>query len=300
MNLKQEGDRMSDILVIGSINADLVFSTDKRPEPGETVLGSGFITTPGGKGANQAVAAAKLGAEVGFIGCVGNDVNGKAMLDNLVIYGIEVSGVRTIEDKPTGVAGIVLSRGENSIIVIPGANHSVDESLIDSCLGMIKNSKLVVIQLEIPIKTVEYVLEKCHESNIPVILNPAPAAQLNTNAIDKATFITPNETELRLLFGKGDIVEILKLYPNKLILTMGKNGAVYHDGSSLVEIKGNEVKVVDTTGAGDTFNGALAVALVEGMSLGEAVKFANKAAAISVTKLGAQGGMPDRNQVKSE
>jgi ribokinase len=291
---------MPEILVIGSINADLVFSTDKRPEPGETVLGSGFITVPGGKGANQAVAAARLGVDVGFIGCVGNDVNGKAMLDNLVSQGIDVSGVRTIEDKPTGVAGIVLSRGENSIIVIPGANHSVNKSLIDSCLDIIKNSKLVVIQLEIPIETVEYVLEKCHKSNISVILNPAPAAELNTNAIDKATYITPNETELRLLFGEGDLVEILKLYPNKLILTMGKNGAVYHDGISLVEIVGHEVKVVDTTGAGDTFNGALAVALVEGMSLREAVEFANKAAAISVTKLGAQGGMPDRNQLNSQ
>ena len=291
---------MPEILVIGSINADLVFSTDKRPEPGETVLGSGFITMPGGKGANQAVASARLGAEVGFIGCVGNDINGKAMLDNLVSHGIDVSGVRTILDKPTGVAGIVLSKGENSIIVIPGANHSVDTYLIDSCLDLIKNSKLVVVQLEIPIETVEYVLQKCYESSVPVILNPAPAAELSRNAIDNATFITPNETELRLLFGEGEIEEILKLYPSKLILTRGKNGAVYHDGSGLIEIEGHEVKVVDTTGAGDTFNGALAVALVEGMSLRTAVEFANKAAAISVTKLGAQGGMPERGQVKSK
>lgn len=290
---------MYDILVIGSINADLVFDTERRPEPGETVLGNSFITVPGGKGANQAVAAARLGAKVGFIGCVGEDTNGKSMLENLRSQGVDTKGIRILEGVSTGVAGIILSQGENSIIVISGANHLLTKEIIDEKMELILASKLILLQLEIPVPTVEYVIDICSKNGIPVILNPAPAADIGMETINKASFITPNESELKLLFGDSLIDELLKQNPNKLILTQGKNGASYHDGERLVQVKGHPVKAVDTTGAGDTFNGALAVGIVEGMELKRAVDFANKAAAISVTKLGAQGGMPWREELNN-
>lgn len=290
---------MYDILVIGSINADLVFQTDRRPEAGETVLGNSFITVPGGKGANQAVAAARLGAKVGFLGCVGDDANGRLMLENLQKQGVDTQGISILEGVSTGVAGIVLSGGENSIIVIPGANHLVTKEIIDSHIDFLSGSKIIILQLEIPIDTVEYVLELCNKKSIPVILNPAPAGDIGMDSILKATYITPNETELIRLFGDRKSEDILKEYPNKLILTLGKNGAYYHDGEKLVHVKGHDVKVVDTTGAGDTFNGALAVGVIEGKDLKESVDFANKAAAISVTKLGAQGGMPGREELNN-
>lgn len=290
---------MYDILVIGSINADLVFQTDRIPEAGETVLGNSFITVPGGKGANQAVAAARLGANVGFIGCVGDDANGKLMLENLQKQGVDTRGVSILEGVSTGVAGIVLSEGENSIIVIPGANHLVTKETIDDNIGLLAGSRMVVLQLEIPIETVDYVVEICSNENIPVIINPAPAGDIALDSILKATYLTPNETELIRLFGSKDAEEILKEYPNKLILTQGKRGVSFYDGEKMVHVEGRSVKVVDTTGAGDTFNGALAVGLVEGMKLKSAVEFANKAAAISVTKLGAQGGMPGREELNN-
>lgn len=290
---------MYDILVIGSINADLVFQTDRRPEAGETVLGNSFITVPGGKGANQAVAAARLGAKVGFLGCVGDDANGRLMLENLQKQGVDTQGISILEGVSTGVAGIVLSGGENSIIVIPGSNHLVTKEIIDSHIDLLSGSKIIILQLEIPIDTVEYVLELCNKKSIPVILNPAPAGDIGMDSILKATYITPNETELIRLFGDRKSEDILKEYPNKLILTLGKNGAYYHDGEKLVHVKGHDVKVVDTTGAGDTFNGALAVGVIEGKDLKESVDFANKAAAISVTKLGAQGGMPGREELNN-
>lgn len=288
---------MYDILVIGSINADLVFSTERRPDPGETVLGKGFATVPGGKGANQAVAASRLGASVGFIGCVGNDSNGKLMLENLAANKVGIKGINTIDGIPTGVAGIIISKGENSIIVIPGANHCVDKEQVDSNIDLIRRAKLVVLQLEIPIETVEHIVEVCYEEKVPVILNPAPAGRISDTTVKRATYITPNESELRILFGEREYPDVLSEYPNKLILTQGKKGAAFHDGNNLVEIPGQSVEAIDTTGAGDTFNGALAAGLVEGMELKEAISFANSAAAISVTKLGAQGGMPVRSEL---
>ncbi|MDY0257953.1 ribokinase [Gudongella oleilytica] len=290
---------MYDILVIGSINADLVFQTDRRPEVGETVLGNSFITVPGGKGANQAVAAARLGAKVGFIGCVGDDANGRVMLENLQGQGVDIQGISILKGMSTGVAGIVLSGGENSIIVIPGANHLVTKEIIDEHIDLISSSRMVVLQFEIPVETVEYVLDLCSNKNVPVILNPAPAVDMVTHSILKATYITPNETELIHLFGNREVEDILKEYSNKLVLTQGKKGASFHNGEKLIHVEGRPVKAVDTTGAGDTFNGALAVALAEGNELIKAVEFANKAAAISVTKLGAQGGMPGREELNN-
>jgi ribokinase len=288
---------MNEIVVIGSINADLVFVSKKRPKAGETLIGEEFLTIPGGKGANQAVAAAKLGAKVAMIGCVGNDIYGKKMIENFNINGVDASRIKELSIS-TGVAGIMVDNEDNSIVVIPGANQRVDCNLIDEHIDTILGSKIVVLQLEIPMETVEYVINICSKHNIQTILNPAPASKLSENIIEKVTYITPNEHEAVEIFGESNIERLLERYPNKLIVTQGEKGVIFNDGYQTRTVPSNKVKVVDTTGAGDTFNGAFAICKIENKSLIEAVKYANKAAAISITKYGAQGGMPSKAEVE--
>lgn len=283
---------MFDILVIGSINADLVFISDKRPEQGETIIGKDFKIVPGGKGANQAIAAARLGRKVGFIGAVGNDNNGRMLIENFKQNNVETKYIKTVENISSGVANIVLAQGDNSIIVIPGANHSITKSLIDENIDIIRNSKLVLIQNEIPLEIVEYTVNVAYENKVNLILNPAPAVKLKEDIISKVNYLTPNELEAKIIFHNPNIEEILSKYPNKLIITKGSKGVIYHNGTSIVNIPAFNVDVVDTTGAGDTFNGAFATAIVDGYSIDESILFANKAAAISITKFGAQNGMP--------
>lgn len=284
---------MGNVVVIGSINTDLVFTSDKRPKAGETVLGNTFSVIPGGKGANQAVAAAKLGASTHMIGCVGNDANGEFSLRNLQKMNVGTIGVEVVENIPTGVANIIVSEMDNSIIVIPGANFELSKMLIDKNRELIKTAQIVLLQLEIPLDIVEYSIKVCKDNNVNVMLNPAPAQVLSPFLVENSTFITPNEHELKIIFGKEyDTEEILKKYPNKLIVTMGSKGAKYFNGSEIKTIPSFKVNVVDTTGAGDTFCGGLAAALVEGMNIEESIIFANKAASLAVTKLGAQSGMP--------
>ena len=289
---------MFDILVIGSINADLVFVSDIRPKAGETVTGKDFRIVPGGKGANQAIVAARLGKKVGFIGCVGNDDNGKMLIENFKENNIETKYIRIVEGMPSGVANIVVSEDDNSIIVIPGANYSITKEIIDKNIDVLKKSKMVVLQHEIPMDIVEYIVDLCFENEIKVILNPAPAIKLKETIIDKVNYLTPNEHECSIVFDNSNIDELLSKYPNKLIITKGDKGVIYHDGNKMVHIPSFEVDVVDTTGAGDTFNGAFATALVDGYKMDDAITFANKAAAISVTKFGAQNGMPYREDLK--
>jgi len=286
---------MNKIVVIGSINVDLVFISDIRPKAGETVLGKDFRTVAGGKGANQAVAASKLGADVVMIGCVGNDSNGEFSLNNFNNLNVNTSCITKIQDAPTGVANIIVSDNDNSIIVVSGANYKLDKSLIDSYKKEILEADLVMLQLEIPMATVEYTINYCHENNIKIILNPAPAVKLSEELIEKSTYITPNEHECKIILGEDkntDIKAILRRYPNKLIITMGEKGVMYFDGNDIVTVPGYKVEAVDTTGAGDTFNGAFARAIVNDYNLKDAIDFANKAASKSVTKLGAQAGMP--------
>ena len=283
---------MGKIVVIGSINVDLVFTSDKRPQAGETVMGKTFSLIPGGKGANQAVAASKLGAETYMIACVGNDSNGEFSLKNLNDMGVNTRGVKIVDEVPTGLANIIVADNDNSIIVIPGANYAIGKDLIDENKKLILSAGMVLLQLEIPMEVVEYVVDICFENKVRVLVNPAPAAPLKKSLIDRATYITPNEHELKLIFDNLDTDEVLKKYPNKLIVTMGSKGVKYHDGKEIRVIPSNKVDVVDTTGAGDTFCGALAAALVRGDSIRDAIIFANKAAAFAVTKLGAQSGMP--------
>lgn len=283
------------ITVVGSINMDLVVSTDRVPKRGETLIGKNFHTNPGGKGANQAVAAARLGNTTNMVGHVGTDEFGTSLLDNLKEENIETTYVKRKEG-PSGIANITVADGDNSIIMIPGANFHWDGNEWEQYEDLIAQSDVLVLQLEIPLEVVEAFAEMANKVGTTTILNPAPAQPLPASLTRNADYITPNETECKEIFGMG-AGEAVSQFPNKLIVTEGEKGAVYHDGTSLVRIPGFPVKAVDTTGAGDTFNGALAVAIAEGQDLNKAVSFANAAASFSVQHPGAQSGMPDRKAV---
>lgn len=291
---------MPNIAVVGSISMDLVAVSKKRPKAGETVIGEAFHTIPGGKGANQAVAAARLGANVAMVGAVGNDDYGTVVRKNLENERIFIDYVVPVTDRTTGIAHIVLAEEDNSIVVVQGANALVNKSVVDRSKDLLVKADMVVLQLEIPLETVKYVLAICEEHNIPVMLNPAPAQVLSEEILEKATYITPNEHECRIVLDdfKSPIEDLLAKYPNKLLMTEGSNGVRFHNGTEIIHVPSIAVDVVDTTGAGDTFNGALAVALSEGETLQKAIRFANIAGGLSVTKLGAQGGMPTRDRVR--
>lgn len=285
------------ITVIGSVNMDLVVQTDTFPQQGETTFGQLFTTSPGGKGANQAVAAARLGGKVQMIATVGHDAFGDELKSNLQTEGIDSKHVLKSNTTASGIANILLSDGDNRIIVVPGANYDMTPKRILSLKEEIQKSRLVVLQLEIPVETVEAILTVCEEVQVPVLLNPAPAAGFKPEFMDQIQYLTPNETECAEIFGT-DIEAALERYPNQLIVTLGAAGARYFDGEHHQFIEGYETVAVDTTGAGDTFNGALAYQIASGASLAEAVKYANAAGSLSVEKFGAQGGMPTDDAVQ--
>jgi ribokinase len=289
---------MVKIAVIGSSSMDLVVTSEKRPGAGETVLGTSFKTVPGGKGANQAVAAARLGADVSMIGCVGSDHYGSAILENFKQNGVDVTNVEPVTDTESGTAHIILAEGDNSIVVVKGANDHVTPDYVEKSLGIIEQADMVLIQQEIPEETVEFVSERCKEYRVPLLLNPAPSRPISQKVIENAAYVTPNEHEASVLFDGLSTNEALKKYPNKVFITEGKQGVRYFDGEKEVLVPSYEVESVDTTGAGDTFNAALAVALAEGKSITDSLRFANRAASLSVTKFGAQGGMPFRKEVE--
>ncbi|QNU17208.1 ribokinase [Geobacillus zalihae] len=283
------------ITVIGSLNMDLVTVAARFPNQGETILGEQFLTTPGGKGANQAVAAARLGADVRMIGAVGDDAFGQELIRSLQNEGISVDYVKPVTHGSTGIASITISERDNRIIVVPGANHALTPEDLDSCESVIAESDVCLLQLEIPLPVVERAVSLAHRHGVRVIVNPAPAQPLPPSVLEQASFLTPNEHERTILFDKMDE----GAFADKLIVTEGAKGVrIWQDGQERL-IPSFQVPVVDTTGAGDTFNGALAVALAEGKPLDEACRFANAAAALSVTKLGAQAGMPRRQEVES-
>ncbi|MFD6439271.1 ribokinase [Peribacillus sp. NPDC060186] len=289
---------MIKIAVVGSSSMDLVVTSAKRPIAGETVLGDSFITVPGGKGANQAVAAARLGAEVTMIGCVGDDFYGEIILENLKKNHVNTRYVEPVTGAMSGTAHITLSEGDNSIIVVKGANDSITPEYVQKAKKIIEESDIVMVQQEIPEETVLYLAELCEKLQKRLLLNPAPARKISEAVIQQSSFITPNEHEFEILFDGRDRTEVLTEYPNKLFITEGKNGVRYFDGHEEKIVPSFVVEAVDTTGAGDTFNAALAVAVAEGKSFDDCLLFANRAASISVTKLGAQGGMPTREEVE--
>ncbi|WP_025720630.1 ribokinase [Paenibacillus polymyxa] len=291
---------MAKISIIGSSSMDLVVTSSKRPGAGETVLGESFTTVPGGKGANQAVAAARLGADVTMIGRIGDDHFGEQILRNFEENHVYTGYVKPVTHMESGTAHIVLAEGDNSIVVVKAANNEVTPAYVEEALDVIRSSDIVLIQQEIPSETVVYVSEICAKYQVPLLLNPAPAREVDDSVIANATYITPNEHEAAIMFKDMSLQEALRKYPNKLFVTEGSNGVRFFDGEQEVVVPTYKVEAVDTTGAGDTFNAAFAVALAEGKSLADSVKFANRAASLSVTQFGAQGGMPTRREVEEK
>ena len=298
---------MNQILIIGSSNTDMVIKTEKMPAPGETILGGTFLMNPGGKGANQAVAASRLGGKVTFITKRGNDLFGNQTVGLLMREGINTECVIKDPLLPSGVALITVdANGENSIVVAPGANGNLQpEDIPDSVFTSGKNG-ILLLQLEIPLHTVEYAASKAYENGIKVILNPAPAQKLSDSLLSNIWLATPNEIEAEALTGKpitdiksaGRAAEALKARGvRNVIITLGESGAYVKSEEFTGMVPGIRVKATDTTAAGDVFNGALAVALSECMTMKEAVVFANKSAAISVTRMGAQSSAPYRNEI---
>lgn len=277
---------------------DLVVTSSRRPGAGETVLGDSFKTVPGGKGANQAVAAARLGAEVAMIGRVGDDAFGKDIVENFRANAVNTQNVKPVTHLESGTAHIILAEGDNSIVVVEAANREVTPAYVDEAAEVIRDADIVLIQQEIPEETVVHVSALCAEFGTPLLLNPAPARTLPQEVIDNAAYITPNEHEAEILFQGMSPAQALRQYPNKLFITEGSKGVRYFDGTDEILVPTYKVEAVDTTGAGDTFNAAFAVALAEGKALQESIRFANRAASLSVTKFGAQGGMPMRDEVE--
>lgn len=300
---------MKKIAVIGSINIDLVFNIKHFPMPGETINCENFSLFPGGKGANQAVAAGKLGADVTFLGKVGRDSYGEIALSALKEAGVKTDHIETVDKADTGIALIsVAENGENTIVLSKGTNALVDTDYLLRHIEVIEDCDIVLLQLEIPMATVEKAAEIAASRQKIVILDPAPARPLSDTLLTNIVYITPNETEIKLLSGiiqgsEQDIFTACKGFAEKgvkrVINKAGEKGAYIFNGCELKLIKGYPVKAIDTTAAGDTFNAAFAVSLARGLNEEESIRYANGAAAISVTKLGAQSAMPEDSEVKN-
>lgn len=290
------------IVVVGSLNMDIIISTDRLPKIGETILGNEVNYLPGGKGANQAVSIARLGGDVTMIGAVGQDEFGKSLLEQMDQNQVNTAFIEQVEDVKTGIADIFHVNHDNCIVVVPGANFTLTpEKITPEMEQLIAQSDVLLTQLEIPLETVQKVLEIANKHNVKTILNPAPAQTLPAELLQLVDYLTPNETEFALLaehtFTTNDqLANLMKeweaAYNQKLIVTLGEHGSAYLKEGNLVITPAEKVEVVDTTGAGDSFNGALAVGIAEEKSLPETITFATKVAARAVTKFGAQDGMP--------
>jgi ribokinase len=289
---------MKKIAVVGSINIDYFVEADRLPITGETVLGTNFFMSIGGKGANQAVAAARLGAEVALFGSVGNDENRIVFTSKMNEEKVDISRLNIANGTHTGVAFIEISNSENRILVVPGANQKTDVQYIDSVAEKLLEFDIIIFQLETPIEMLDYIIPKLAQAGKTTILNPAPAHRINAQTINLLTYITPNEHEYQTVFDEAAPMDhFLKKFPNKLVVTCGTNGVKFYNGNAEVTVPSIKVHAVDTTGAGDTFSGAFAVALAEGKALKDAIEFANIAAGLSVRKKGAQTGMPTRQEI---
>lgn len=290
------------ITVIGSINMDYTTVTKELPQKGETILSQFFRTSPGGKGANQAVAAARLGAKVQMIGALGNDLAGEHLFKRLKEDHILLDGIKFC-DVNTGNAMITVDqRGSNTIVVYPGANHYLTEEHIEEERKRILESKIMILQLETKVETVLYGAKLAKENGILCILNPAPARELPEEIYPYLDYITPNETELFTLTGEKDPQKGAEILISKgvkqVIVTMGEKGCLYKDRQRSFLAPAFSVEPVDTTAAGDSFNGALAVALLEGKEIEEALVFANAVGALSTLTIGAQDAIPSREQLE--
>lgn len=295
------------IVVIGSCNTDMVITTDRLPKPGETVLGGNFKMFSGGKGANQAVAAARLGGNVSFIANLGDDLFGEQLIEQYKKEGIDTRYVFSDINSPTGVALITVDEnGENSIAVASGANAALRPDNIEKAIDIIESTDILLMQLEIPLQTVEYAARLAHAKGAKVILNPAPATSLSNELLKSLYAIIPNQIEAEILSGIriADSISARKATDiiaakgvDKVIITLGERGVFVKDKTNYYKIPAHKVKVIDTTAAGDTFCGAVCVALSEGMPVYEAAEMANKAASIAVSRQGAQSSIPFREEV---
>ena len=297
------------IVVAGSSNTDMVAKVSRLPKPGETLLGGEFLTAPGGKGANQAVAAARLGGEVTFIAKLGTDSLGDQAVANFETEGIDTRYVFRDRDARSGVALIFVDdQGENMIVVAPGANARLLRLDIDRAKEAIEQASILITQLEVPTETVEHALSIAYAQGVPTILNPAPGQGLRSALLTKVTYLTPNETEATALTGlevqsEASAAEagrrLVGMGVKHVIVTRGRHGAMLTTKDEVKVIPSREVDAVDTTAAGDAFNGALAFALATKMRLEEAVGFANRVGALSVTRMGAQPSMPTIQEVQA-
>jgi ribokinase len=296
------------VVVAGSSNIDLVVKTERIPARGQTLLGTEFLMVPGGKGANQAVAAAKLGAEVFLVAKLGKDIFAEQSLKSFESAGVKTEYVTQTEQAPSGIASIIVDKdGDNIIVVAPGANRKLTPQDVKQAEREMVSAGAVVAQLEIPLDTVYAGAELAQQHNVPFILNPAPAHKLGDDLLKRVTILTPNESEAGVLAGievtNGESAvkaaeSVLGMGVKSVIITMGKDGYLLADDGGTEFHESIAVTAIDTTAAGDAFTGALAVGVAEGRTLGEAAAFANCAAALSVTKMGAQPSLPTRNEVE--
>jgi ribokinase len=297
------------IVVVGSINLDLVAGTDRLPQVGETIIGNTFNTFYGGKGANQAVAAARLGYPVAMVGNIGSDAFGTQLRNGLKDAGVDTAYVNTVEG-PSGVALITTGRhGENSIVVVPGANGCLTPKLLEKAAPLLERAGFLLAQLEIPLETVEYLAQFAERHDIPLMLDPAPARELSGQLLRRISWLTPNETEtqelLKIRIENGDrgsyaaAERLLDCGVKNVLLKLGSNGCVIAQGTLAKErVPAFSVNAVDTTAAGDAFNAGFAVGLMRGSTVARSAIFASAVAAISVTRPGAQPSMPTGDEVE--
>ena len=298
---------MPKIIVVGSSNTDMVVKTERFPEPGETILGGDFFMFPGGKGANQAVAAARAGGEVTFICAVGDDVFGQNALEGYREEGINVDTAKIIKEAASGVALITVNgEGENEIVVASGTNAMLSPVYVSEVMEEMDNDGIFLTQLETPIETIEYLARYSQLTDQPLIINPAPAQELSDMILKDLFLITPNETEAKILTGisvddsismEGSAQALLDKGVQNVIITLGSRGAFFMNDNERFLVPSQKVKAVDTTAAGDVFNGVLTVCLSQDMGWQESIGYANRAAALSVTKMGAQGSVPYKEEI---
>ncbi|EZP66235.1 ribokinase [Pseudomonas sp. RIT357] len=296
------------VVVVGSLNMDLVTRASRLPRAGETLIGQTFSTVPGGKGANQAVASARLGASVAMIGCVGTDAYGTVLRDALLVEGIDCQAVSTV-DGSSGVALIVVDdSSQNAIVIVAGSNGELTSTSLQASDAVLQAADVIICQLEVPMATVAYALKRGRELGKTVILNPAPAsAPLPAEWYASVDYLIPNESEATALSGvtvdsldsaKVAATQLIKAGAGKVIITLGAQGALFADGSGFEHLVAPKVKALDTTAAGDTFVGGFAAALASGKSEAEAIRFGQVAAALSVTRAGAQPSIPTLHDVQ--
>jgi len=294
---------MPKIVVVGSANTDMVVKSPRIPGPGETVIGGEFLLAAGGKGANQAVAAARLGADVTFVACLGNDIFGNQAIVGYQHEGIDTTYIVRDPEAASGVALIIVdAHGENSIAVASGANARLSAADVERAADRICQADLLLVQLEVPMGAVRKAIELAHNAGVPVILNPAPAQEIDPGLLRMVTLATPNEHEIRVVVGRQDqdaaISAMLEAGTQTVLVTIGKQGVIWASEATRTRVPAFEVQAVDTTAAGDAFNGGLACALGRGEPIEDAIKYANAVAALSVTRMGAQPSLPTAEQVR--